>query len=50
MKEAYTQLRILLGNSGTKMSFDEKRENADLLNIKILQMLISNQNYSGFLE
>jgi hypothetical protein len=37
LKESYTQLRQSIGNSGARTSFDEKRENADLITIRILQ-------------
>jgi len=39
-----------VGNSGVKTSFEEKRENADIMAIKICQMLISHDNHQGFLE
>ena len=35
MKDAYTQLRMSIGNSGVRTSYEEKRENADLITIKI---------------
>ncbi len=35
MKEAYNQLKQSIGNSGARTSFEEKRENADLMAIKI---------------
>lgn len=35
MKEAYHQLRMSIGNSGVRTPFEEKRENADLITIKI---------------
>jgi len=50
MKEAYNQLRLSIGNSGVRTSYEEKRENSDLMAIKICQMLISSGNYQGFLE
>ena len=45
MKEAYNQLRMSIGNSGARTSYEEKRENADIMTIKICQMCISNDNY-----
>jgi hypothetical protein len=50
MKEAYIQLKASLGTSASKTTFDEKRDNADLIMIKILQMYISNSNPQGFIE
>ena len=50
MKEAYNQLRLSIGNSGARTPFEEKRENADLMTIKICLMYISNDNYQGFIE
>lgn len=50
MKDSYNQLRQLVGTSGVKNSFDEKRNNADLMAIKICQMLISNGNHQHFLD
>jgi hypothetical protein len=35
MKEGYNQLRISIGNSGVRTSYEEKRENADIMAIKI---------------
>ena len=35
MKEGYTQLRMSIGNSGVRTSYEEKRENADLITIKV---------------
>jgi len=35
LKEAYGQLRSSVGNSGARTSFEEKRENADLISVKI---------------
>ncbi|CDW91723.1 UNKNOWN [Stylonychia lemnae] len=50
MKEGYVQLRQSIGNSGVRTSYEEKRENADLITIKICQMLISNGSHAGFIE
>lgn len=38
MKEGYNQLRLSVGNSGVRTSYEEKRENADLMAIKICQI------------
>jgi predicted negative regulator of RcsB-dependent stress response len=50
MREAYQQLRSSVGNSGARTSFEEKRENADLISLKLCQVLISHGNVAGFLE
>jgi hypothetical protein len=50
LKAAYTQLRQSIGNSGARTSFEEKRENADLISLKICQYSLQHANYSGFLE
>jgi hypothetical protein len=50
MKDSYIQLRQSIGNSGARTSYDEKRENADLITIRILQQLISNGQYNAFME
>lgn len=50
MKEGYNQLRLSIGNSGVKTSFEEKRESADIMAVKICQLLLSNGNHQGFLE
>jgi hypothetical protein len=50
LKEAYVQLRQSVGNSGARTSFEEKRENADLISLKICQMMLQHGNYAGLLE
>lgn len=40
MKDAYLQLKQSLGNPVSKPSFDERRDNADLIMLKILHCLI----------
>jgi len=50
MREAYAQLRSSVGNSGARTSFEEKRDNADLITLKLSQMYISHGNLTGFLE
>jgi hypothetical protein len=50
MREAYAQLRSSVGNSGARTSFEEKRDNADLITLKLSQMCISHGNLGGFLE
>ena len=50
MKEAYAALRLTIANSGARTPFEEKRDNADLMTVKICQMYIANDNYQGFIE
>jgi hypothetical protein len=50
MKEAYAQLRSSVGNSGARTSFEEKRDNADIMSLKLSQMYLSHGNLSGFLD
>lgn len=50
LKEAYMQLRSSVGNSGARTSFDEKRENADLISLKLSQMFLSHGNFGGCLD
>lgn len=50
MKEAYAQLKQSLGISSSRTTIEEKRDNADLIMIKILQMYIANGSAQGFIE
>lgn len=50
MREGYNQLKQSVGNSGVRTSYEEKRENADLMAIKICQSLIVSGNHQAFLE
>lgn len=50
LKAAYVQLRQMVGIQGQRTSFEEKRENADLISLKICQYFLQHGNYSGFLE
>ena len=50
MKDGYLQLKSTLQSQGNRLTFDEKRENADLIMIKILQLYIANVNPQGFIE
>jgi hypothetical protein len=50
MKEAYNQLKQSMGISSSRTTLEEKRDNADLIMIKILQMYIANGNPQGFIE
>jgi len=35
LREAYLQLKQSVGNSGARTTFEEKRDNADLMSLKI---------------
>ncbi len=50
LREAYSQLRSSVGNSGARTSFEEKRDNADLISLKICQMFLVHGNLPAFLD
>ncbi len=50
MREAYSQIRSSVGNSGARTSGEERRDNADIISLKLCQMFISHGNLGGFLD
>jgi len=50
MKEAYQQLKQSLGNSASRFSFEERRDNADLIILKILLTFLVLGNHASFYE
>ena len=50
MKEAYDCLRGSSTQLLAKSSIDEKRDNADLICLQILQFLLDMKNYEGFIK
>jgi predicted PolB exonuclease-like 3'-5' exonuclease len=50
LKEAYDGLRSTSAQHIAKSIIDEKRENADLICLQILQYLLDMKNYDGFIK
>lgn len=49
-RDAYDRIRQTLSNSAARSSFEERRDNADLIMIKMMQIFLGAGNFMSFLD